>query len=416
MEIVGAAAALVWRLSNSRKVQIFFLLLLAAGTMLISEILRNNAYLASIPSKVDWPVVAGVRPLPDYDDSGREIVEILGRNLGGPEDNVSVYFGSSRQAEILSRTPISIICVLPPSPYPGIGYDVAVRARVRVVGKEDSLQVKKRGKPLQWGRESEFNPRDDDGMWVYRATKPATEVSNVMVSWLYERNSDYVISVIKLFSDRLGSNWRIQLFMHKRVAWRYLNDPWIIAQIGDGRLEFVMDTFDYKSYARKQVDADYWKSLHGDRVLTFQSDSVPCSGSKHDISEFFGYTYVGAPWCTSSINGGNSGLSLRNRTAFISMLEQHKDIINTKLSDPNWVAEDVLICLFHILQCMSLFCLLFHRFFLLYVQLDLEPCITTILLQRVLAVILALKPNTGKHHGVFTSRGSGSTGLIGHPF
>ncbi len=67
------------------------------------------------------------------------------------------------------------------------------------------------------------------------------------------------------------------------------------------------------------TSASFWRQVQGDYVLLFQIDAVLCSNSLYNITDFLQYDFIGAPWYV----GGccNGGLSLRNRTKILEMLE-----------------------------------------------------------------------------------------------
>jgi hypothetical protein len=67
------------------------------------------------------------------------------------------------------------------------------------------------------------------------------------------------------------------------------------------------------------TSASFWRLVQGDQVLFFQIDSVLCSNSLYNLTEFLKYDFIGAPW----VVGGccNGGLSIRNRTKILHMLE-----------------------------------------------------------------------------------------------
>ncbi|APA08998.1 hypothetical protein SS1G_02863 [Sclerotinia sclerotiorum 1980 UF-70] len=73
-------------------------------------------------------------------------------------------------------------------------------------------------------------------------------------------------------------------------------------------------------------------------LLVFQSDSIICAASKHNIEEYVSanYSWVGAPW-NMAVKGGNGGLSLRHIPPILKVLEKEA----RKPGDP-W--EDRWIC------------------------------------------------------------------------
>lgn len=82
-----------------------------------------------------------------------------------------------------------------------------------------------------------------------------------------------------------------------------------------------------KDYNDIMLDISFWKLLANfDRVLIFQNDTMIYN---YNISDFYEYDYIGAPWDRSNniSNGvGNGGLSLRNIKAMIYCIE-NKDLV-----------------------------------------------------------------------------------------
>jgi len=75
------------------------------------------------------------------------------------------------------------------------------------------------------------------------------------------------------------------------------------------------------------LSVNFWKRLKYDKVLFFQCDSEIL---REGIDEFMCYSYVGAPWKssfpgnTSDRRGGNGGISIRDVSAHIEVLENKK--------------------------------------------------------------------------------------------
>jgi hypothetical protein len=67
------------------------------------------------------------------------------------------------------------------------------------------------------------------------------------------------------------------------------------------------------------TSADLWRQVLGEKILYFQTDSVLCSNSPYNLSDFLTYDFIGAPWAT----GGccNGGLSIRSRSMMLKMYE-----------------------------------------------------------------------------------------------
>ena len=251
---------------------------------------------------------------------------------------IEVLFGRRQKAHIVQHTPLSIVCEVPKSEYEGIGYATKVRIHVRMENSSGWFDV-----PFV---------NDNDSWWEYMPTLPPTRVANVATTVFYKNNDHRLMKVFHLFAEKLDRDWRFQFIVYNGIPHFFLNDPLVQEEMENGRLEiFERPPMTYKQFARTQLQPEYWEQMHGDRVLVFQADSVPCSGTIYKISDFYNYTYVGAPWCHFDVRGGNSGLSMRNKTVIINLLKTYKDRIDKALINPKFVMEDVLIGLsffFHI--------------------------------------------------------------------
>jgi hypothetical protein len=75
-------------------------------------------------------------------------------------------------------------------------------------------------------------------------------------------------------------------------------------------------------------DVEFWKTVKGDKVFTFQLDSILL---RSGIDEFLDYDYIGAPWRKPKEGSyvGNGGLSLRTRNVMleISVTNKIKEVI-----------------------------------------------------------------------------------------
>ena len=236
--------------------------------------------------------------------------------------HMTVLFGR-KEAKVVNVTENGIIVQVPPSDYKGIAWDVSVGVTVRTQNTQKLLQQQ----------------------WTYPATIPPTKVANTALFW-FTANTSFSFTVIKLFADRLGIDWRFQIFVFEECFQFAASNPMIQDMVNQGRMFLVKKPRQTRlQYARQCVDSKYWESVHGDRILAFQLDSTPCSGADHNISDFFDYDYLGAPWPYYDF-GGNGGLSLRNRTALIRLINENPEFIFQHTSNPKWYQEDVVIGLF----------------------------------------------------------------------
>lgn len=76
-------------------------------------------------------------------------------------------------------------------------------------------------------------------------------------------------------------------------------------------------------YSRLLVHPHFWQAMHAEKVLTFQVDSVLCSGSAFSVDDFLAYDYIGAPWIHNNNAVGNGGLSLRSVDRMLHIARHH---------------------------------------------------------------------------------------------
>jgi len=79
------------------------------------------------------------------------------------------------------------------------------------------------------------------------------------------------------------------------------------------------------------MDVEFWKQFSEDFLFFFHADSGMCHPPNfpYNLSDFFNFDYVGAPWSgpgrayqTSTVYVGNGGFSIRNRTFMIECIQR----------------------------------------------------------------------------------------------
>ncbi|KAK5989942.1 hypothetical protein PT974_08205 [Cladobotryum mycophilum] len=73
-------------------------------------------------------------------------------------------------------------------------------------------------------------------------------------------------------------------------------------------------------------------------LLLFQTDSMLCANSRHNLDDFLEYDWVGAPWNPSGRWGGNGGLSLRRVSRIIDILRNQQRAHDSEPEDV-WLSE-----------------------------------------------------------------------------
>jgi len=138
--------------------------------------------------------------------------------------------------------------------------------------------------------------------------------------------------VIRNALDNLDEHWDLLIF-HGTTNKKYLDK--IVEGLTDvqqKRISFRdlwVDNLDHSAYQALKTSIDFYKALPTEICLFMETDSMIIPKIKDYIYDFLQYDYVGAPWSWKSYNPlssdavGNGGLSLRKRSAMISVLEEN---------------------------------------------------------------------------------------------
>ena len=87
----------------------------------------------------------------------------------------------------------------------------------------------------------------------------------------------------------LPDYWRFYIRVSNSAYVQYLKNPLIAASVRSGRVTLsanLPDSTSMDDYSRAQLSVDHWNAIPGDVVLTYQSDSIICSGSIYKIDDF----------------------------------------------------------------------------------------------------------------------------------
>lgn len=167
-------------------------------------------------------------------------------------------------------------------------------------------------------------------------TKPCTSTADVLdrkkVATIIEtRAKSNLVPLIVHFANVLGPTWPIHvvgskenqhLFTESAVFQRYVASGQITLAQLDPSISLKKST-DVSAFLA--ANGDFWQSLAPvDHVLLFQADSILCSNSPRRVDDFLEYDLVGAPISSQYGVGYNGGLSLRNRTRTLEIIESVK--------------------------------------------------------------------------------------------
>ena len=89
-------------------------------------------------------------------------------------------------------------------------------------------------------------------------------------------------------------------------------------------LKYKITNATINTYNNLLLSPLFWESLHGDKILIYQEDSILFHS---DINKFLKYDYIGAPWPKKQVDNskfvGNGGFSLRTRNLMIYILSKY---------------------------------------------------------------------------------------------
>ena len=127
--------------------------------------------------------------------------------------------------------------------------------------------------------------------------------------------------VLNNYNEHLSNEWQFILYhgnKNKEYSEKICNKIF-----KPGRMTFMnlnVDNLTIDDYNKLLYSKSFWESIPTEIILIFQTDSIICSKHKDLINKFLKYDYVGAPWVNGGV--GNGGLSLRNKSKMIEILNQ----------------------------------------------------------------------------------------------
>jgi hypothetical protein len=162
--------------------------------------------------------------------------------------------------------------------------------------------------------------------------------------WFQNRYS----MMINMLLGSLPKGWIIQIFYlpNNKMSKEAVNHPGILKQIEKGNVELVPIPTQYAKLKKRDlmVLPWLWEQLRADKVLTFGGTNVLCSNSPLNLDSDFGnFDYIGSPANQLHGMGGDGGLSLRNRTVMLDILnrsEQKK--IEKKIGEDVFFVKNML--------------------------------------------------------------------------
>ncbi|CAG8980980.1 hypothetical protein HYALB_00011089 [Hymenoscyphus albidus] len=143
------------------------------------------------------------------------------------------------------------------------------------------------------------------------------------------------------FSSVLGPEWPIHIFTSAETQHLFTDSEPFQREVAVGRFIVRLLPEEEKLSSRASVSAFFtkpwlWEQLApAEHILLFQADSILCSKAPLKVEGFLEYDFVGAPVREGLGMGYNGGLSIRNRTMCLDIVnnfdwqvERHGDHSN----------------------------------------------------------------------------------------
>ena len=173
--------------------------------------------------------------------------------------------------------------------------------------------------------------------------------------WFQRRYTMMVFNIL----NNLPPNWKVQIFYTgegQSVKGIEVNRG--LKRLIENHKDVILTVIPpeiLKFKKRQQLlltDPWIWKNMLADKVLLFGGNQVICSNSPYNINTFSGWDYIGTPWdyrykgkyTYDKGIGGDGGISIRNRTLMLEVIQYELDKHDTLEEKNNaytkWGQED----------------------------------------------------------------------------
>ncbi|CAF0801839.1 unnamed protein product [Adineta steineri] len=160
-----------------------------------------------------------------------------------------------------------------------------------------------------------------------------------------DRATQLLVNAVINVLQHIPIDWKVQI-MTPYQHWLFYNKSSLSSLIQTNRvfltpLEQTQNGLSSDEFINSILTSvSFWHQVQGDKVLFFQIDSVLCSNSLYNLTDFLQYDFIGAPWYI----GGccNGGLSIRNRQKILQMLESgHIHYRLHELNEDGWFTKNL---------------------------------------------------------------------------
>ena len=141
------------------------------------------------------------------------------------------------------------------------------------------------------------------------------------------RSAHQIIAIVFNINQHLPSTWPVLIF-HGKENENFIRNSTLASLIASGKVILSRMEVVYNRSRTNELFTTpaFWKRIPAEKILLFQIDTVMCSNSRHKITDYLQYDYIGAPWdfpwfeYDRKYNVGNGGFSLRSRNKTLELL------------------------------------------------------------------------------------------------
>ena len=168
----------------------------------------------------------------------------------------------------------------------------------------------------------------------------------ITLQWFQNRYTMMVNQMISALGEaRVDKNeigekkkrWIVQIFYlpKNKMSMEGISYPGIQKLVKRGQVILTPIPDEYRKLKRKELmlQSWLWENTLAERILIFGGNVVLCSNSLFELKDFNEFDYIGAPWSAEKGVGGDGGLSLRNRTLMLAVLEDYEKYKNKNLNE-----------------------------------------------------------------------------------
>ncbi|KAK2070315.1 hypothetical protein P8C59_004818 [Phyllachora maydis] len=180
----------------------------------------------------------------------------------------------------------------------------------------------------------------------YAYQQQASKFNESKVALLIENRAVPILAPLMLhFISVVPPDWRFR-FMGSVESVDYVNKSLAIReQVAAGKLDLTyipanMSTGSQEEISRFLTNLWAYEVLlqPAEWLLVYQTDSMLCANSRHNLNEYLEYDWVGAPWDPTGRFGGNGGLSLRRVSTIIDVLRNQERAYGSEPEDV-WLTD-----------------------------------------------------------------------------